>query len=115
MVKRHQNHRRPHRVEVSFSDSEYEDLVNKKRRASNGQSLSCSTFIRNAILEEEMTVLISEEDRLAIAALQELQKDIRSLIEISRKERLVNHTLHLERIEWDFRKAIDVLIRKLSV
>ena len=115
MEKRHQNHRRPHRVEVSFSDSEYEALVNKKRQRSNGQALSCSTFIRNAVLGEKMTVLISMEDRLAIGSLQSLQEDIRNLIEISKRERLVNHTLNLERVERDFKKAIDVLIRKLSV
>ncbi len=102
--------KRPHRVEVSFTDKEWVIFQSIAKKAGE---IKLATFARKLILSGSVVEKITPEDRKDIAKLNALGRNVNSLLRIVQTQGWKGSTLAYRKITNDLEVIIEYFNKKL--
>ena len=111
-TKHHGSKKRPHRMEVTFSDEEWK-ILQKKAKESGEKTIS--NFARTCVLNNGITAIISDQERNEIAQLSKIGSNLWELRKQLYNAGIDGQILHdLELFRQKFAKVIEYYKVKLD-
>ena len=111
-TRHHGSKKRPHRMEVTFSDEEWK-ILQKKAKESGEKTIS--NFARTCVLNNGITAIISDQERSEIAQLSKIGNNLWELRKQLYNAGIDGQILHdLELFRQKFTKVIEYYKVKLD-